>query len=224
MDRISFSSYDFFGYLASGLFFLVGMELVFGFPTVLARNFTVVESALLLLAMYVTGQIVAIAAKAILEDLLVARILRRPNVNLLQSKKPLFPSLIFPCYYQPLPDQARKRILDRAQRQGTAGAAEDLFLHVRYSPEILENTSLLARLNNFLNQYGFHRNLSFSGLVVGAALLLKLQLSVDVNAELRNYALLALTTGVLLFYRYLKFFRQYSYEMFNAYGSAKSEP
>ena len=128
------------------------------------------------------------------------------------------------CYYQPLPDQARKRILARAERESTAWAGEDLFLHVRYSPEILQNTNLLARLNNFLNQYGFHRNLSFSALVVGAALLLKLKLSVDVDAEFINYALLALTAGVLLFYRYLKFFRQYSYEMFNAYGRAKSEP
>ena len=86
MDRIPFTAYDFFGYLASGLFFLAGMDLIFGFPTLLGRNFTVVESAILFLSMYVTGQIVATPARAVLEDLLVAKILRRPNVNLLREK------------------------------------------------------------------------------------------------------------------------------------------
>jgi hypothetical protein len=100
-------------------------------------------------------------------------------------------------------------------------SGEDLFLHIRYSPEILQNTSLMTRLNNFLNQYGFHRNVSFSCLLVAAALVLKSRLSVAPDPELVKYGILALTAGVILFYRYLKFFRQYSYEMFNTYGRAK---
>lgn len=221
MDRLPFSPYDFFGYLASGLLVVAGMDLTFGFPAVLGRDFTMVESAILLLVVYVTGQIIATPAKALLEDLLVARILRRPNINLLEKKKPCLRGLIFPGYYQPLPEQARKRVLARAESEGIKGIGEDLFLHVRYNPQVLENVKLMDRMNSFLNQYGFHRNLSFSALIVGVTLILKLKLGLDVSPELGMYATVSLVGGVLLFYRYLKFFRQYSYEMFNTYGRGK---
>ena len=38
------------------------------------------------------------------------------------------------------------------------------------------------------------------------------------DLELIKYGIVALVAGVLLVYRYLKFFRQYSYEMFNTYA------
>lgn len=221
MDRLPFSPYDFFGYLASGLLLVVGMDLIFGFPPVLGRNFTVVESAILLLVVYVAGQMIATPAKAFLEDLLVARILRRPNINLLERKKPWLRGLIFPGYYQPLSEQAQKRVLTRAESEGIEGIGEDLFLHVRYNPQVLENVKLMDRMNGFLNQYGLHRNLSFTALLLGAALLLKFKLTSEVNPELAKYAAASLGAGVLLFYRYLKFFRQYSYELFNTYGRAE---
>jgi hypothetical protein len=66
MDKIPFDPYDFFGYLASGLLVLVAMQLVLGFPQVLGRELRFLDSALLLLTVYVAGQIVATPAKAIL--------------------------------------------------------------------------------------------------------------------------------------------------------------
>jgi hypothetical protein len=188
---------------------------------VLGRGFTLVESAILLLVVYVTGQIIATPAKALLENLLVAKVLKRPNINLLEDSKPSLRGLLFRGYYQPLPEQARNRVLARAESEGIKGIGEDLFLHVRYNPQVLENVKLMDRMNSFLNQYGFHRNLSFSAFVVGAALILKANLSSEVSLELSKYAIGSLVAGVLLFYRYLKFFRQYSYEMFNTYGRAK---
>jgi hypothetical protein len=73
----------------------------------------------------------------------------------------------------------------------------------------------MAKLNSFLNKYGFARNLAFTSLGVGAALLCKGTAASDVL--MKKYGIIALAAGVLLFYRYLKFFRQYSYEMFNTY-------
>jgi hypothetical protein len=37
------------------------------------------------------------------------------------------------------------------------------------------------------------------------------------NVEMRSYGVAAAILAVALLYRYLKFFRQYSYEMFNSY-------
>lgn len=221
MDKIPFSAYDFFGYLASGLLIIAGMDLVFGFPDVLGRDPKVVESAILLLAVYVTGQIIATPAKALLEDTLVAKILKRPNINLFEEKRPFLRGLIFPGYYQPLPAQVRKKVIAKAESQGIKGVGEDLFLFVRFNPSVLNDQKLMVRLNNFLNQYGFNRNLSFTAFLAGAALLFKVKFSAGLDPDLTKYAITALVAAVLLFYRYLKFFRQYSYEMFNTYGGVK---
>jgi hypothetical protein len=218
MERLPLNPYDFFGYLASGLLLIIGMDLVFGFPHVLGKELKIIESAVLVLVIYVAGQIIATPAKAVLEVFLVAKLLRRPNVVLFDEKKPKVRGLLFPGYYVVLPKQTRRKILAKAKSEGAEGTGEDLFLHVRYSPSVLNDEKLITRLNNFLNQYGFHRNLSFTALMVGTAFLIKIKVSSLSDADLMNYAIAALVAGALLFYRYLKFFRQYSYELFNTYA------
>ena len=221
MNKIPFDPYDFFGYLASGLLVVVGMDLVLGFPRVLGHEFKVVESAVLLLAVYVTGQIVATPAKAILEDFVVGKLLRRPSVNLFEGKKPCLRGIVFPGFYLSFPEQTRKKILAKAGAEGVVGTGEDLFLHVRYSPTVLQDQKLMEKLSSFLDKYGFNRNLSFSSLILGVALLLKIKFSPSPDPLLLKYAITGLVAGVLLFYRYLKFFRQYSYELFNTYARSK---
>jgi hypothetical protein len=216
MDRIPFDPYDFFGYVASGVLVLVAMQLVFGFPQVMGHELRLFDSALVLLSVYVAGQLVATPAKALLEDLLVDKVLRRPSVNLFESKKPAIRGFVFPGFYKPLPEAIRKRILDRGISDGISSAGEELFLRVRYKPEILENESLMKKLDAFISKYGFSRNLAFTSVALGVSLLLKSLLSAD--HALVKYAVTALIAGILLLYRYLKFFRQYSYELFNVYG------
>src|ERR1700681_2539083 len=108
MDRIPFDPYDFFGYLASGLLLVVGMDLVFGFPHILGQDLKAVETTLLLLAVYIAGQMIATPAKALVEDGIVDKILGRPNVNLCRQKRPWLRWLLFPGFYKPLPTQIRE--------------------------------------------------------------------------------------------------------------------
>jgi len=221
MNKLPFDPYDFFGYLASGLLILAGMDLVLGFPSILGRDLKVVDSAILVIAIYVTGQIIATPAKAFLEEGLVGKVLGRPNVNLFQEKKPRIRGLIFPGFYLALPTQTRMKILSKAKNEGVEGTGEDLFLHVRYSQAVVQDQKLGEKLNGFINKYGFSRNLSFSTLLVGIGCLVKMFVFPDSNSDLAKYAITAIITAVLLFYRYLKFYRQYSYEMFNFYGGLK---
>lgn len=216
MNRIPFDAYDFFGYLASGLVVIAGMNLVLGFPHVLGQDLKVVDGAFLLLAIYVAGQLVATPAKAVLEEGIVDKILKRPNVNLLRKKKPWLRWLLFPEFYKPLPEAIQLRVLERAGNEGVRDAGETLFLHVRYHQRILANEKLMDKLTSFLNKYGFARNLAFASLLVGAALLVKSRMIRD--PELLRYGAVAVVASALLFYRYLKFFRQYTYEMFNTYA------
>ncbi len=220
MNRIPFATYDFFGYLAAGLLLIIGMDLTLGFPRVLGHDLRPVEIVALLLAVYVGGQLVATPSKAVLEDGLVDRVLGRPNINLFREARPLLRRLLFPGFYKPLPSEVRQRVMNRAASEGIANPGEALFLHVRYSPEIRADEKLLVRLDTFLNLYGFARNLSFTSLLVGVALAIRAWWP-GADPALPKYAATAIVVGVLLLYRYLKFFRQYSYELFNAYARGK---
>ena len=81
----------------------------------------------------------------------------------------------------------------------------------------------MTKLTSFLNKYGFARNLAFTSISVGIALLVRQRLSNgSADPQLARYGWTAIVVGVLLFYRYLKFFRQYSYEMFNTYAGPQA--
>jgi hypothetical protein len=219
VSNLPFDAYDFFGYLASGLLLLVGLERAFGFPRVLGADFKVVDSAVLLLAVYVAGQLIAGPAKTVLEDLVIGRVLGRPNVNLLHARRRqgMWP-VLFPGFYAPLPEEIRDRVLGRAKREGINGAGEALFLHVRYSAAILSDEKLMARLKGFLGQYGFARNLAFTSLLIAAVMPAKIWLAPPAPPGLAREALVTLGVGILLFYRFLKFYRQHSFELFNTYA------
>lgn len=217
MNKIPFNPYDFFGYLSSGLLLIVGMELTLGFPKVLWKNLAIVDGGILLLGIYVGGQIAGMCAKALMEDIVVGRILKPPSVNLLREKIPFIGSILFPTFYKPFPDSIQKKICLRAKNQNIERAGEKLFLHVRYSPEILKNDRLMNRLEVFLNAYGFARNLSLASLAVGVGLIIRGW--VEQGFDLRGYGTCAIIAGVLLFYRYLKFYRQYSFELFNVFAN-----
>lgn len=219
MQQFPFDPYDFFGYLAAGFLVIIGMDLTLGFPRAIGQDLKFVDMTALLLAVYVAGQLVATPAKALLEDLVVARILERPSVNLLRPRRNGVRRVLFPGFYKPLPEAIRSRITEKAESENIKGRGETLFLHVRYHPQILGNEKLMAKLGSFIDKYGFARNLAFTSLVVGIALVIKSRFTQ--NPELIRYGYTALTAAVLLFYRYLKFFRQYSYEMFNMYGGLK---
>ena len=219
VSRLPFDLYDFFGYLASGLLVLIGMQLVLGFPQVLGQDFHPVDTTALLLAIYVAGHIIAGPAKALLEDGLVDKVLMRPSVNLFRTQKPRLRSTLFPGFYKQLPSSVQRKVLAHAKRADITAPGEQLFLHARYHPNTLANEKLMAKLHSFLSQYGFARNMAFTSLLLGCALLLKSP-TPDGVAEPNavSYAWSAIVVGVLLLYRYLKFFRQYSYELFNVFA------
>lgn len=216
-----FDPYDFFGYLASGFVIVIGMNVVLGFPHVLGVELMPVEALLLLLAVYVTGQCMSSPAKALLEDVIVGRVLRTPAVILVASRRPPAWCRILPSYYRALPAGIRERLLTRCASEGLGSdeIGEAVFLHVRFAPDVRTDTTLMKRLEEFRNKYAFCRNLSFVCVFVGLAMLGRWYF--DPRQELSRYGAAALVAGVLLFYRYLKFFRQYTFELFNTYANAR---
>jgi hypothetical protein len=125
MDRLPFDPCDFFGYLASGLVVIVGMDLVVWFPHVVVRlphvlgqELNVVVGACWLFAVDVVGQVVATPAKALLEDDVIDELLGRPSVNLFRRKPPMPWRVGFPGFNKPLSSSMRERILARVRHDG----------------------------------------------------------------------------------------------------------
>jgi hypothetical protein len=217
MKELPFDPYDFFGYIASGLVLLVVAQLTLGFPKIFGAELKPFDIAVTALAVYIGGQIVAGPAKFLFEDLIVHRALGSPTKNLLNPRPRRLLNFFFPGFYKPLPSVTRVRLAAKIkvlQLDGTD--TEGVFLTIRYAPEVRASKSLIAKIDGFRDMYGFNRNVSFS--LLFAAVCFTIAAYVKGSHLLIHYAIAALVAGALLFYRYLKFFRQYSYELFNSYA------
>ena len=217
MKELPFDPYDFFGYIASGLVLVVLAQLIFGFPKVFGTDLKLFDTAVIILAVYVAGQLVAGPAKLLFEDLLVHRLLQSPTRNLLRTDASLALKIFFPGFYTPLPPLVRAQIAAKLSPLSPQQKdVEEIFLKIRYSPSVLSNERLMAKIDMFRDQYGFARNVSFS--ILFAAICLGVTANIKGDRTLFHYAIAASVAGILLLYRFLKFYRQYSYELFNSYA------
>ncbi len=217
MKDIKFDPYDFFGYLASGYLIVGALQLIVGVPDFYGRDLKAFELIILTIGAYILGHISASPAKFLLEDIVVHKLLKAPSETLMSDAKNGLFRYISPGYYKPLPEEIRTRIRNRAKNEGCPTCTgESLFLHVRFRDYMRTDAILMERLGQFVNKYGFNRNLSSTCIIFGCIVLVFE--GIDFCSDSTKYALISLVVGFLLFLRYLKFFRQYSYELFNTYA------
>lgn len=222
MKELPFDPYDFFGYIASGLVLVVLAQLTLGFPKIFGADLKPFDFAVTILAVYIAGQIVAGPAKFLFEDVFIHRVLGSPTKNLLVEKATGPGKWLFPGFYKPLPPVVRIKLEAKIEGMNLGSAdPESLFLTIRYSPAVVDNERLISKLDAFRDKYGFNRNVSFS--LIFAALCFAICSHIKGNRDLLHFGIAALIAGTLLFYRYLKFFRQYSYELFNSFASTSEE-
>lgn len=216
MDKIPFSVYDFFAYLSSGAVWVLTADYVLGIGLLKQKDVPVVLAVALVIFAYVCGHIVAHFSAFTMEQLFVGRLLKRP-ASILMGEAPRWRPLkwAFANYFRAFPPQTQNRVREQAETRGAAGVTrEALFLHV-YSV-VTCNNAAQARLDGFLNQYGFARNMSFALMVSAVTTLVAHHLAF--HPVRYRWAVLSAVASVALFYRYLKFFRQYSYELFLRYA------
>jgi hypothetical protein len=215
MEKIPFSVYDFFAYLSSGVVWLLTADYILRLGLLQKDSVSPVLAVALILFSYVCGHIVAHFSSFIFEHFAVGRILKRPNVILLGEKPHwIVFAWVCPNYFRALPKHTQERVVAQAESRGAKGTGEALFLHAY--PVVSAVSSVQSRLDDFRNQYGFARNMSFA--FVTSAIALLIAHFVSPHPVRLRWALLSGFTGIVLFYRYLKFFRQYSYELFLRYA------
>ncbi len=223
MNKIPFSVYDFFGYLASGFVLLATVDLVTGANWLFTRDIPVQVLFLLLVTVYIAGHLVAHLSSVLLELWFLRKVLGSPEVHMLNDCSGSRWSSVFPGNFKPLPADTRRRTIKRAEQEDVAATGRGLFLHCHAT--VKRDQATLERLNSFLNLYGFCRNISMAALVstvllVGAAIWKVPLCGIrSVKLEFLAVAFALLFVAVGMFIRYLKFFRHYTQEVFVSYAS-----
>lgn len=215
MEKVPFNTYDFFGYLASGLSLTAAIDYGFGGQIMFAQHTaSVYEYALVILASYVTGHVIAHVSNVCLADIFTQKLLGIPfDVLLVKKGKPRLMRWLFPGYFKSLPEYTRQKIASQAARENITVEGEAFFLHVY--ERAIRVPYIAERLESYRNLYGFARSMSFTFLV--CTLLLGLSPRLD-NPVLYWIPVGAFFLSVGMLYRFLKFYRLFALELLRSYS------
>ncbi len=219
MERfIRFSDYDIWAYLSSGILTIAAWDFAFGTSWVLKADWSPSDGTLIVFAAYIIGQILATPSSWLLERRLVGMLLHSPATNLFAESqtgwRKVLKLSILSEFYAPLDANLQKRIRERSGDSITLG--QPLFWHA-YAIAKRDPTAY-PRMGTFLNQYGFCRNIAFVGFLSAAFNFAAIpcgQISAD---QLLAHSAISFAGGVMMFHRFLKFYRLYAVEVFVAYA------
>jgi hypothetical protein len=219
VEKLPFTSFDFWGYLAAGFLLLCAVDAAAGTQLLARPNWTVIEGIFAASVAYVTGHVVAGLSSLLIERGLVGKVLGWPSANLFgQSKASGFPKWLLGFYFGTLPAETQKAVLDKATPAGVSAPGEALFWLAFAKARGSDRT--MGRLNDFLNQYSFCRNVATVAFI-DAAILNWSYLQPKAPESHIWWSRIAFFIGVALLLRYLKFLRHYSLELFTAYAHAE---
>jgi hypothetical protein len=214
LGAIPFTIYDFLAYLSTGALLLLGADYAFDLKWVLGQAQDTGHTVVWVIVAYVLGHINSHAAAFVFEENLVERWLRYPSVNLLTTTEHFggVAGFLFHHYVNPLPQETAKAILDRYEKLSGSRVAGDAmfdycFAHVKERSKVS-----YERLQTFLAIYGFSRNMSLAALVLAGIFV-----AAAITRGTSHFWLLAganLVAGAVLFWRYLKFFRLFTFELY----------
>lgn len=216
MDKTPFSVYDFFAYLSSGSVVVASLDYLFGSQLLLRPNLPPQFYVLIVILSYILGQIVAQLSASCIEQLFVKRMLGEPIDALLRIKnKPSYKRFIFPGFFRSLPHDTIVRVHKQMELRGCKSNGVALFFHC-YVLSTSSNDKLQGRLDDFRNQYGFARNMAFAFFFGG--ILVEIEHFFGHRPVNLIWAIIAFSFSVCMLYRYLKFFRQYTFELLIRYS------
>lgn len=218
MDRIPFSVYDFFGHLSAGVLLLATVAFALEGSGALDIDLTMAQAVTLVVAAYVIGHVDASFSSFILERRLTRQLLGSPTERLFASDGPQGWQKLVAGYFVPMPTEIAERVIAKSEeRVGVSQPGEALFYHC--FAVVRKQEYPRERLATFLNLYGFSRNMAFAAIV--ATFILVAAAVTDTVPDSQYYwvgATCALVFAVVLYLRYLKFYRHYALEIYVTYS------
>lgn len=219
-QKIPFTSYDFWAYLSAGFMLLFALDQAVGTHLLMREKWTIVQGVMAVSVAYAVGQLVASVSSWLYEKLLVGKVLGNPR-NILFGNVTAWRGFqrLLPGYFAPLPAETQKAVIEKGGKVGVDKPGEALFwpAHVygRGTP------SVAARLDNFLNLYGFCRNTALVGLF-DAAVLYWSYWQPNGPPEHLLWSRISLLVSLGMTLRYLKFYRHFALEVFTSWAFAKN--
>jgi hypothetical protein len=219
--KIPFSVYDFFAFLATGFIVLCAADYSFDLGWLQKEKLPPGMIVFLTLGAYIVGHLVANLSSYFLEHKFLRGVLKSPEEILFRDTKGGW-NRLFPIFYKAFPPETQRRVLDRAKAAGIDRPGRGLFFHCHAI--VKRDKSTADRLSNFLNVYGFCRNASMASLIAAAMLLYAAMRHMDwktaagLQTDKLLWAGVAVIVAIGLFYRYLKFFKHYTEEVFRNYA------
>jgi hypothetical protein len=210
VERIPFRVYDFFAYLSSGAVLVSAWDWLYGPHFVLQEKLPAHILALALLLSYVVGHAASNVSAFLFESLIVRKLLGPPSRVLMGAAAPPGVRWIFAGYYRPLDLETRERIERRATAAGIERAEGEALFQLAFA-RLARDAGVLSRLDEFRDNYGFARISALAVLLVAAAMSIT-RWTGKAHLPISWIATCAVL-GIVLFYRYLKFFRQYTYHL-----------
>ena len=218
MSKIPFNVYDFFAYLSSGSVVIGAIDYLFGYQWLLSKDISIQFFFFLIFLSYTCGHCVAHFSSFLLEKFLVKKLLRSPTSLLMGKPGRKFLKSIFPGYHQPLPKKTQKRIVGVAKSKGIDARGSGFFEHA-YSI-MSRDERVQGKLDQFRNLYAFARNMSFSLFCTSIMFLIA---NFQKDSVGYSWIIFSLVLSLVLLYRYLKFFRQYTFDLLVKYSEMEVE-
>lgn len=214
-----FTNYDFYAYLTSGLLLFFACDLIYNNAELFFRDdWSFIATAAVVAVAYALGQIMAIPSSLIIEHLVVGKVIAKPiTVQLAESASWYQKVLGFSVgrYYQPFSKSMRELVMSKAKKklnipsEQNVKDTEDIF-QVAYTIA-RKDEDVRTRLDDFRNQYGFARNLTFVTLLIILLMYAENVLTWDTFA-------LFTVLAILFFLRFLKFLSAYHAEIVRTFA------
>jgi hypothetical protein len=161
---------------------------------------------LITIVAYILGHVLSSLSKWLFELIIANKLLAPPYVNLFAERKSRIMNVLFPEYFVAFPERIRQEILRSEHIDFHKPKSEQpRALYDEAYALVKTDKDSLSRLDTFLILYGFCRTISMTLLILAAALAIKGSILVGT---------VSFIISLIMFMRYLKFFRQYSYELF----------
>jgi hypothetical protein len=225
-DWFPFTNYEFYAYLAAGVVVIAAVDYSFTGAVLVDRtDWTLVQGVFWTIVAYLCGQLTAAPSSALLEHFLARTVFTAP-VEVASGVAPQRFSdraiawLFANREYRPLPvgicDKIRLKVSTQLNVSLASVSGETIF-NVAF-PTVRASADAAARLDQFLNLYGFCRNISFSALVALVCLVFRRSHLDDPNAHWLIAAAAVLCVG--MYGRFIKFYAAYSREVLRADAAA----
>lgn len=213
MERIPLRAYDFFGYLSAGFILVAAWDQLLGLRLLSRGHLPPVLWAVLIGAAYIAGHAVSHVSSVVLERIVVRAWLGSPTKALMATTRPKVRGFLFPGYFHSLDVSTRRRLSVIQANLGLDPQEPDALFNSAFAV-LARDPGVLARLDEFRDLYGFARNTSTALLValVGMAL----------GGLPVSWVVGCGVVALVMFYRYLKFYRQYAYHLLLVYSAEPS--